>query len=51
MMVSPSPILASLNAGESGRSLAGTAIAQASSLGNIARRAGLGAARNRGRQS
>ncbi len=42
---SPSPSLAPLHAGAPGRSPAGTAIARASSPGNIARRAGLGAAR------
>ncbi len=46
----PSPSLAPLHAGASGRSPAGTAIARASSPANIARRAGLGAARRSARK-
>jgi hypothetical protein len=46
---SPSPSLATLNAGMPGRSPEGTAIARALSPDNIARRAGLGAARRSSR--
>ena len=46
---SPSPSLAPLHAGMPGRSPKGTAIARASSPDNIARWAGLGAARRSAR--